>query len=85
MSVHMVEKALFEIAADPQRTAQYRNNPDEFLRAYVLEDDEVQMIKKLDVREMIRRSLNPMLTMRAFSAIEGRERMPEYMRRVKEI
>jgi hypothetical protein len=84
MSTHMLEKVLFDVAATPQRAAEYSSNPDRFLSAYRLDDDEIQLIKQLDVREMMRRALNPMLLMRAFSALEGRERMPEYLRRMRE-
>jgi hypothetical protein len=84
MSTHMLEKLLFDVAATPQRAAEYSSSPDLFLSAYRLDDDEIQLIKQLDVREMMRRSLNPMLLMRAFSALEGRERLPEYLRRMRE-
>jgi hypothetical protein len=84
MSTHMLEKVLFDVAATPQRAAEYSSNPDLFLSAYRLDDDEIQLIKQLDVREMMRRALNPMLLMRAFSALEGRERLPEYLRRMRE-
>jgi hypothetical protein len=84
MSTHMLEKVLFDVAATPQRATEYSSNPDLFLSAYRLDDDETQLIKQLDVREMMRRALNPMLLMRAFSALEGRERLPEYLRRMRE-
>jgi hypothetical protein len=84
MSIHAVARALFDIASTSQRTAEFKADPQGFLAGYPLEPDEVQMIVELDVREMLRRQLNPMLAMRAFSAIEGRARMPEYLRRLKE-
>lgn len=79
----MVEKALFDIASGPQCVEAYRQDPDAFLRAYVLEADELEMIKQLDVRRMIEREANPMLAMRAFTMLEGRAQMPEYIRRLK--
>ncbi|TAL75621.1 MAG: hypothetical protein EPN76_14455 [Burkholderiaceae bacterium] len=84
MSIHMVEKALFDIAANTQNVRAYRGGPVDYLKAYRLEADEVGMIEQMDVREMINRGVNPMLVMRVFSAIEGREKMPEYMRRLRE-
>ncbi len=84
MSVHMVEKALLDIAASRASAEAYLKSPDDYLDAYRLDAGEIVMIKQLDVLEMQKRGLNPMLTMRAFSAIEGREKMPEYMRQLRE-
>lgn len=84
MSVHMVEKALFDIAANARNAQAYRDGPEAFLSPYVLDADEARMIRQMDVRKMINRGVNPMLAMRVFSAVEGRERMPEYMRRLRE-
>lgn len=84
MSIHTVERALFDIASSPQIAAAYKADPQQFLSAYPLTPEEVTMILELNVAEMVRRQLNPMLAMRAFNTIEGRERMPEYIRRLKE-
>ncbi len=83
MSIHMVEKALFDIAASPASVQQYKAGPDAFLSRYVLDQDEVAMIRGMDVRLMLERQANPMLAMRAYSSVEGRAAMPEYLRRLK--
>jgi hypothetical protein len=82
VSIHTVERALFDIASSPARAAEYKADREKFLGAYPLQPDELQMVLELDVREMHTRGANPMLVMRAFSSIEGRERVPEYMRRL---
>ncbi len=82
VSIHMIEKALFDIAAGPGNTAEYKRDPAAFLKRYALTDEETALIRDLDVREIIARDANAMLAMRAFSCIEGRDRMPEYMRRL---
>ena len=82
MSVHTLEQALFDIASNPSRAAAYKADAQAFLNAYLLEPDELRMIRDLAVSEMQAHGANPMLVMRAFSSIEGRERMPEYMRRL---
>jgi hypothetical protein len=82
MSLHMVEKALFDIVADLQGAQEYRKDRDAFLGRYVLEADEVAMIKEMDVREIVKREVNPMLTMRAFQSVEGVTQLPEYLRRL---
>ena len=55
MSVHMLDKLLFDVAATPQRAAAFSSDPDLFLSSYTLDQDEIQLIKQLDVREMMRR------------------------------
>lgn len=85
MSIHMLEKVLFDIADDPKRAAEFKADPQRFLEPYALHPDEVRIIKELDVREMQARAANPMLVMRAFTCLEGgRDRVPEYMRRLKQ-
>ncbi|MBN8839817.1 MAG: hypothetical protein J0I25_06405 [Sphingomonadales bacterium] len=84
MSIHTIEQALFEIASGPARAAQYKQDPQVFLAAYPLSDQEKTLILSTDVYEMIARSANPMLVMRAFTAVEGRERLPEYLRRLRQ-
>jgi len=82
MSIHMLEKALFDITGHPQRAAEFKADPDRFLREYALDAEEIRILKDLDVREMQARNANPMLVMRAFTCLEGRDRLPEYMRRL---
>lgn len=84
MTINTIERALFEVASSPERVRQYKASPESFLCSYPLAPDEVGLILNMDVREIIRRGLNPMLAMRAFSAIEGREKISEYFRRVRE-
>lgn len=83
MSIHALEQALFDIAAGPTKTAAYRADPEGFLAGYRLEAEEIRMILGMDVRAMIERSINPMLAMRAFTAVEGRQNLGEYMRRIQ--
>ncbi|WP_338617404.1 hypothetical protein [Pigmentiphaga sp. CHJ604] len=83
MSVYAIEQALFDIASDPQETNAYRADPRHFLTRYRLDPQECRLILDMDVKNLIGLAINPMLTMRAFTAIEGRDSMPEYMRRIR--
>ncbi len=83
MSIHTIERVLFELTASPQRAAHYREDPSAFLAGYPLAPEEVGLITSLDVKEMVRRGLNPMLAMRAFNLIAGRDRFPEYLQKLK--
>lgn len=83
MSLHAVEMALFDIASGPRQAASYRADPERFLSGYRLHPDEARLILDMDVRAMAGLPINPMLTMRAFTAVEGRQGVPEYMRRMR--
>jgi hypothetical protein len=83
MSVHSLEKALFDIASAPPEAQRYRVDPDAYLARYRLDAEEARLIKVLDVRELIARDINPMLVMRAFTSLEGRASLPEYLRRLQ--
>jgi len=84
VSIHTVERVLFDLASGPSPVADYKAHPQKFLSAYPLAADEVRMIMEMDVRMMVDRSLNHMMAMRGFIAVEGRDRMPEYFRRLRE-
>lgn len=83
MSVYMLEKLLWEITQHPQRAAEFKADPDRFLRAYPLAPDEIALVKNLDVHGLMARAVNPMLVMRLWSVMKGRDQMPEYLRRLR--
>lgn len=82
MSVYMIEKLLWEITQQPQRAAEFKADPDRFLQGYALAADEAAMIKKLDVRALVARNVNPMLTMRLWSLMKGRDQTPAYLKQL---
>jgi len=84
MSHTAIETALFDIVASPVQVATYKNDPAQFLDRYELSNEERVEIINLDVRKILLRGCSPMLTMRAFNAIKGRDQLPEYLRRIRE-
>lgn len=84
MSIYTVERVLYDIAASPEAAKAYMADPAAFLAKYPLEPQESEHIRTLNFRELTGRGLNHMLAMRAFSALCGRERVPEYLRALKE-
>jgi hypothetical protein len=83
MSTHTLEQVLFDLASNTHCAADYLQDRQAFLAAYPLQADEARLMIEMDVREMVARNVNPMLAMRGFSAVEGRERIPEYLRRLR--
>ncbi len=84
MSIHGLEKAVFDIASGPSQAEAYKKDSDAYLARYRLAPDEAHLVKALDVRRMVELDLNPMLVMRLFTTLEGRASLPEYLRRLRE-
>lgn len=82
MSIHMVEKALWDLLTFREKQALFARAPDEFLDGYVLTDEEKGLLKDWDVRTLTDRGCSPMLTMMSWGAVRGNLAMPEYMRRM---
>lgn len=78
----MLEKLLWEITQQPSRGAEFKADPERYLLAYPLDADEIDMVTRLDVRGLIARDVNPMLTMRLWSLMKGRDQMPEYLKQL---
>lgn len=83
MSIHTVERVLYDIASSPDKAAAYKADAAKFLASYPLETEEAQMVLGLRFRELTDRGLNHMLAMRAFSALQGRDKVPDYLRELK--
>ncbi len=79
MSRYTVERVLFEIASAPKRAAAFRDDAPSFLADFPLEKEEVSMLANWDVARMQAHGADPMLTMRAHTAVAGRERLDRYM------
>ena len=82
MSIHTVEKVLWELMAMPTKKEAFLNSPDDFLSTYPLAETEAQWLKEWDVRSMTDQGCSPMLTMISWMAVRGQDEMPEYMRRM---
>jgi hypothetical protein len=79
MSIHAVELALWTIVADPRDGRRYQDDPDAFLGAFRLDDDEKAIVRDLDVCALIDRRINSMLVMNAYCAIHGFQNIPTYL------
>lgn len=82
VSIHSIEKVLWDMMAMPHKREAFANAPDALLQEYALSDDEKEVVKAWDVRTMTDRGVSPMLTMISWMAVRGQDEMPEYMRRM---
>lgn len=82
MSVHAMEKALWDVCNNPESHALYRANPSDFVERYPLSDAEKGMIRGLEVEALTAHQVNPMLIMMTWNAIVGADKIGEYLGRL---
>lgn len=84
MSRYGVEKVLWDIVSEPPKAAAFRERPVEFLGTYPLGPDEADLLQRMDVKKLIALRINPMLVMRSFQMVQGRDQLPKYIRMLQD-
>jgi hypothetical protein len=82
MSVHSVERALWEVCNTPDGATLLRSDPEAFFKGRALSDNERAMITALDVRALAAHNVNQMLIMMTWNVLVGAEKIPEYLTRL---
>lgn len=83
MSTHAMEKVLWEFAGHPERIESFKSDPDAYLAGYTfLDEEELEILKKMDVKAMAGRGVSTLLTMMVWMELEGPQGMPQYMMRM---
>lgn len=78
MSVHAIEKALWQIYLNPADAERYKADPQAFANEFKLDDGERADLAALDVMGMQNRGTNPLLVMMAFQTIHTPAKLREY-------
>jgi hypothetical protein len=79
MSIHAVEKLMYEVCNSGERAAQYRSDPEALMKRFALTDTERALIRSLDVRGLTDYQVNPMLIMTTWNTIVGPDHIGEYL------
>lgn len=61
MSLHSVERLLYELNRDPTKVARFRATPDEVLGQYELTDEERRWMRDRDILALYRHGVHPLL------------------------
>jgi hypothetical protein len=78
-----MEKVLWEFAGNPERVQKFKSDPDAYLAQYTfLEQDEAEILRKMDVKAMAGRGVSTLLTMMVWQEMEGPQGVPAYMMRM---
>jgi hypothetical protein len=84
MNRYAVEKVLWDIVSEPAKAAAFRDQPAEFLGSYRLGGAEADLLHRMDVKTLLALRINPMLVMRSFQMVQGRDQLPKYIRLLQE-
>ena len=76
MSLNNVERVFWEFGNDPGRIAQFNEDPDGYLSAYELDDDERRAIREVDLKALAERGVSSLLTLMVWPLLKGPEGMP---------
>ena len=82
MSSCAMEKALWQAVTNPADNQRLRENAASYLSDFRLDADERALIMSWDVKAMAGRGVNELLLMMAFSAINGMDKLPEYLGKI---
>jgi hypothetical protein len=82
MSIHAVEKLLYEICNSGERAQQYRTGPDALLARFALTEQERRLVRELDVRGLTDYLVNPMLIMTTWNTLVGPNHIGDYLGRL---
>lgn len=61
MSLHAVERLLYELNRDPAKVAEFREHPEELLARYALTDEERGWFRERDILALYRHGVHPLL------------------------
>jgi len=76
MSVHAVEKVLWEIGNDPSRIQRLMEDSTSYFAPYSLDDEEKAMILDVNVKALADHGVSTLLTMMIWPLFKGPESMP---------
>lgn len=82
MSNFAVEQLFWNLNSRPEILAQYREQPEAVCANYALDETELELVRKLDVRALADRGASQMLLMMAYETMHGPQNRGEYFRRM---
>ncbi|HVX22788.1 MAG TPA: hypothetical protein VHB02_15675 [Acidimicrobiales bacterium] len=83
MSVDWLEKALWDLNVDRAAKQSFREDAGRFCGRYRLAEDEAEMLATFDVKGLVDKGVNPMLTMGYWLELEGSRSLGGYVARLR--
>lgn len=82
MSIHAIEKALWQASMDPEDAGRFRDSAESYLEDFRLEERERALITAWDIRGLVDMGVHPMVVMMANAAIYGPDAAMTYVEKV---
>lgn len=80
MSTNALEKVFWQMGSAPAEFESYRASPEVYLEKFRLTEDERRLVLDLDVAQLLKVGVNPLLLMMSYAMIQGGlEAIGEYM------
>ncbi len=76
MSLNNVERVFWEFGDQPSRIEQFRADPDAYLAAYALDEEECREIKDMNLTALVERGVSSLLAIMIWPLLKGPEGMP---------
>jgi hypothetical protein len=83
MNRYAIERVLWELVSDPSSAAALRADAARFLGGFRLGEPEARLLREMNVQALLGLRLNPMLVMRAYQMVHGRDQLPQYLQKLK--
>jgi len=79
MSANAIERALWQALSDPKDLQVLREDAGKYYERFAISENERHWLLSWDVAAIASHGVNQPLLMMAFTALNGRERRPEYL------
>ena len=76
MSLHAVERVFWEFGQDQSAVERFQQDPDAYLDAFALEEEERRAIKEVDLKSLSKQGMNPLLLMMTWPLLKGLDGYP---------
>lgn len=85
MSTNAVEKMLWQVSNNPAEADRLRADAQGYMKDFKLDADERALVDSWNVSALAERDVNPLLLMMAFTAVNGIQKMGEYVQRIHQV
>ena len=82
MSIHAIEKALWQASTNPEDAGRLRQDADGYLRQFRLDEQERALMTEWDIRGLVDLGVHPMVVMMANAAVYGPDAAMAYVQKV---
>ena len=84
MSANAIDKALWQALSNPKEMQRLREDAQDYLREFKIDDQERQLMLSWDVGELVSRGVSPLLLVSTYTAVEGMDKMGDYIMKINQ-